>query len=202
MNETHKQILISRIIDGDGGDAEWCELEALAENDPRVWRDVAQAQRDQACLGNAIMHASSVADSIPMRFERPTVRPTIQISAWSGWAVAALVAIIASVRWSQPDTFSPTPFQPQTTGLNAQSAADAFQEYLDQGRKSGEVVGEVPAKVLLESRPAQDGQGYELVYLRQVLERMIVPEMYRVDGQDERGQPTLIRYQQPVRRSM
>jgi hypothetical protein len=41
-----------------------------------------------------------------------------------------------------------------------------------------------------------------VIYLRQVIERAVVPDLYQIDGMDERGQPTLARYRQPLRRSM
>jgi hypothetical protein len=35
-----------------------------------------------------------------------------------------------------------------------------------------------------------------------VLERTIVPDLYQIEGQNELGQPRLIRYQRPERGSM
>ena len=52
---------------------------------------------------------------------------------------------------------------------------------------------EMPTRVLVESRPADGGNGYEVLYLRQVLERTVVPDLYRFDGRDERGVATLVR---------
>jgi hypothetical protein len=57
-----------------------------------------------------------------------------------------------------------------------QTASEAFNEYLAKGKQTGLVVGEVPARVLIEARPMKSG-GYEVTYLRQVLERRRVREL-------------------------
>lgn len=87
-------------------------------------------------------------------------------------------------------------------GFSIQSAADAWQAYLQKGRESGEVVGEIPNKLLVDSKPALSGNGVEVIYVRQVMERAIVPDLYEFAGRDEAGRPTLVRYAHPVRNSM
>ena len=52
----------------------------------------------------------------------------------------------------------------------------------------------MPERVLIETRPSETGRGYELLYLRQILERTVVPDLYKFYGQDEMGRPTLVRY--------
>lgn len=200
MIEAREHLLISRVVDGDGGDGEWSELETLAQSEPKLWRELAVAQRDQSCLMRAMTGATAVADSVGL--QQVHRRNWNRLNAWSGWAVAAVLAVVASAQLARPsDTTGPAD-QLKLAGLPVQSAAQAFQAYLDKGRESGEVVGEVPAKVLVESRPALSGEGYELTYLRQILERIYVPDLFEVDGQNELGQPTLIRYEPRVRGSM
>ena len=65
------------------------------------------------------------------------------------------------------------------------------------GQKAGSVVGEVPTKAMVEVRPAENGQGYEVIYIRQILERVHVPELYRATGVDDRGQPRLVPAEMP-----
>lgn len=213
MNEPREQLLISRLTDADASDQEWREFEVIAEADPALWTQLAQTQRDQAALARAMDRAAAMADSVGVpAILHPTAALAIQagprprlarLGAWSGWAAAAAIAIVASGRFGQPG--NTTPNQPtngvQTAGLNL-SLSELRQAYLDKGKASGEVIGEMPTKVLLESRPAPSGSGYELVYLRQVMERAIVPDLYQVNGQNELGQPTLGRYEQPVSNSM
>ncbi len=76
--------------------------------------------------------------------------------------------------------------------------AEALQAYFDLGCASGQVVAEMPTKVLLDARPLPTGDGYQVLYLRQMLEQMTVPDLYHVEGEDEWGQPTLVRWEQPV----
>jgi hypothetical protein len=87
--------------------------------------------------------------------------------------------------------------------IDTTPAADLFQAYLDRGRKENVVINEVPERILIDTRPVPTGQGYELIYLHQILERAVVPDLYRIGAQDERGQPVLIRYEGPTwRRGM
>jgi hypothetical protein len=69
------------------------------------------------------------------------------------------------------------------------SADDAFSEYLDRGQRTGIVVAEVEPRVLLTTR-ALDSGGYEVTFVRQVIERREVPTLLRLSGTDEIGQAT------------
>ena len=48
------------------------------------------------------------------------------------------------------------------------------------------MVGQSPDFIVLESTPLADGGGYEVVYLRQLIERREVRDLYRL-GTDELG---------------
>jgi hypothetical protein len=52
---------------------------------------------------------------------------------------------------------------------------------------SDQVVGELPMQVV-ETRPAADGQGYEVLYVKRLLQRTRVGSVYSL-GLDEQGQP-------------
>ncbi|MFZ4751475.1 MAG: hypothetical protein ACOYMM_13330, partial [Phycisphaerales bacterium] len=75
------------------------------------------------------------------------------------------------------------------------SADDAFDAYLAKAREEGLVQGEVAPPTLLGSRELGNGQGFEVVIIRQVIERRIAPEMYRVAPMGETGRlrPVVIR---------
>ena len=79
------------------------------------------------------------------------------------------------------------------TAMVGASAAELLAAYLDKGRQEDFVIAEVPQRVLIETRPNVTGHGYELIYLRQILERTVVPDLYQFNH-DESGQPTLVRY--------
>ncbi len=208
MIEQHDDILISRAIDGNATSGDWDELTALADANPAVWRNLDMNLREHQAFARAVNADVIVADAIEM----PTLRraattelrdagrhPTIlaRIGGWSGWAVAAVFTIIwvagvlnlAQNSAPQPNGSSP--------GHNAMmvgaSAAELLQAYLDKGRQEDFVIAEVPQRVLIETRPNGTGRGYELIYLRQILERTVVPDLYQFH-RDEAGQPTLVRY--------
>lgn len=208
MTEPREQLLISRVIDGDCADQEWRELETLAGANPAIWRNLAQEQRDHQTLSQAVNSAVALADCVPLpRSLAANHRGSYSIvherlrraGTWSGWlAAAAVIAVVAIVRFNDSNRLG--------TNLNSGSkvlpaglvtvgtADEAWDAYLTKGREAGSVVAEVPTKILIESRPAPSGEGYELLYLRQVVERTIVPDLYEFTGQDERGMPAPTQY--------
>jgi hypothetical protein len=217
--------LISHIVDGEASPEQWRELERFATGRPRLWRELAESQRDAAALRVAMTLAGDIAQRVALphstsaahgaAFTESDIRtlphPALRFNrfgAWTGWLVAAVIILVASVQIAQHErSAGQTGAQPQTAGAGAglvQSAADAWDTYLQRGAAEGSVLGEVPGKMVVESRPmvAQDGVagGYEVIFVRQVVERAIVPDLYQISGEDERGQPTLTRYRQAVLR--
>ena len=99
-------------------------------------------------------------------------------AAAAGWLVAATLAVaLASgnaLRPRDPAT------QAASLGPDLTSAA-ALKTYLDRGRAEGRVLHEIEPKALVGSR-ALAGGGYELVFVRQILERVEVPEIWRLDA--------------------
>ncbi|MHC4767399.1 MAG: hypothetical protein ACYTEI_01650 [Planctomycetota bacterium] len=205
MEQERDQLLMSRVVDGDATTDQWDELTALAAEDPLVWCRLAETLRDHASFSRAINAHVAVAETVPIPSgERPRASVTVEphtspfahVSRWSGWAVAAVVGI-AWLSWI---------FNAADPGRNLEPAApvsyaglpasDLLQAYLDRGKQEDLVIGEVPDRVLINTRPSVSGQGYELVYLRQIMERAVVPDLYQFRGQDERGQPILVRYEQ------
>ncbi|MHC4775703.1 MAG: hypothetical protein ACYTBR_10620 [Planctomycetota bacterium] len=205
MEQERDQLLMSRAVDGDATTDQWDELTALAAKDPSVWRRLAETLRDHSGFARAVNAEVAVAETVPLPSPQraraavppePRTEPFAHASRWSGWTVAAAI-VIAWLAWifNVADTGrgveSPAP-PVQVAGL---PAADLLQAYLDRGKQEERVIGEVPDRILINSRPAVSGQGYELVYVRQILERAVVPDLYQFRGQDERGQPILVRYE-------
>ena len=212
MNREREQTLISRVIDGDASDDQWREFEAMAEADPELWRHMAEAQRDHSALVFGMSAEGAKADSFRLSRSSDGTGTIPQqhrlrlasASAWSGWAVAALIAIASSLTLKDRHFDSRT-HEPKvrTAGLPFDSAADSFFDaYLERGQQTGQVVAEVPTRVLVDTRPVGSGQGFEVIYIRQVLERTVVPDIFEIEGENELGQPTFIRYEQPMRSSM
>jgi hypothetical protein len=213
MAQERDQLLMSRVVDGDATKAQWDELTALASRDPTVWRRLAETLRDHSSFSRAVNAEVSVAETVPLPLHRQapamlTVEPRTEafahVGRWSGWAVAAIVGI-AWLAWIFNIADTGRSFDATAPAVNVAGmpAADLLQAYLDRGRAEELVIGEVPDRILINTQPAGTGQGYELVYLRQILERAVVPDLYQFQGHDERGQPILVRYEdQPRGRGM
>src|SRR5690606_30859566 len=92
-----RDVLIGRVVDGEATGADWAALEAAAQGDPGVWRDLALAQRDHAALAGAVGAAVGVAARVDLPIGGGSAGggapPAGRIGAWGGWAAAAAVAL-------------------------------------------------------------------------------------------------------------
>ncbi len=196
MLPMREDILIGRVTDGEATPADWQELEALAAADAGVWTRLAAAQRSHADLSRAVDDELTVAELVhvpaheAVRAGMTTV--AIRWRAYSGWAAAAVVALA----WAGANGLGlRTPgLNPGATTAGVLSPDELFSRYVDQGKAQGVVLGELPM-VMVESSPA-GGAGHagadgrvEVVFVRRVLERAYVNNLYRV-GRDEHGEPT------------
>ena len=205
MIEQHHDILISRAIDGNATSGDWDELTALADANPAVWRNLAMSLREHQAFARAVNADVSVADAIEMPPMRSAATMALRdagrhpaflarVGGWSGWAVAAVFTIIwVTGVLNLVQNTAPQPTGSGHTAMVGASAAELLQAYLDKGRQEDFVIAEVPQRILIETRPNATGRGYELIYLRQILERTVVPNLYQFH-RDEAGQPRLVRY--------
>ncbi|MHC4415933.1 MAG: hypothetical protein ACYS0G_11675 [Planctomycetota bacterium] len=208
MSQERDEVLISHVIDGQATPGEWDEL--LAVENPGLWRQLAETLRGQAGVTRAVNAAGAVAEAIdlPVNETRPQTVPASgglpgawrRLGSWSGWAVAAAVAIAWAFGLFGPERRAVPGDTPEIA--RAGTAAELLAAYLNKGRQEESVLGEVPQQILIDSRPAASGEGYELLYLRQILERAVVPDLYQFTGQDELGRPTLVRFDQTPGPSM
>jgi hypothetical protein len=200
-----RDMLISRVIDGEAGESDWHALRTLAEADPAVWGELTETQRQHEALSGLVDEVGALAEHVEIpegelmtpteRFERRMA----SVRAWGGWAAAAAVLLVWFTGLPAPTGRGPAG---PTAGLGPSSEiADmgfdgALARYLDEGKRSGRVLGQVPERVVLETRPA--GEGLEVVYLRQIVERELVsPErLYRL-GRDEFGKAALLPEETP-----
>jgi len=120
------------------------------------------------------------------------------VGTWSGWLAAAVVAIAflnpqlatRGTGPALPGAENQATLIPQILSRESSAtSAEALREYLRKGNQDGSVIGEMPRKILMEAQPAADGNGYEVVYIRQILERARVNDIYRF-SQDETGRAT------------
>ena len=210
MNTQRVNELIDRLASDQIQPDEWNDLEMHAIGRPALWREIAVAQYERDRFDRALNATTSAADLIelplldelPDRYEHPSdgTYRIRQWNQWAGWALAAVLVLAFAMRFSTPDdSMRPTGSEAHIGKL---LPGEALNNYLQVGRESGVVMGEMPRKVLIQTRQLNDGQGYEVYFLRQILERTEVPDLYQYGGENELGQPTLVRYEQPVRRGM
>lgn len=205
MLDDRASVLLARVVDGEATREQWDELARLADADPRLWRTLAHYQRDAAALTAQVGTILAMADRVEapvsqVARERATEQVrgrSRMVATWGGWAAAAAVvlgAVLAPKLGLLPTT-SPA-VGPQTAGVPALSTpSELFNAYLDSGKKQGIVVGEVPTRVLLDQKPLDTG-GYEVTYLRQIVEKIQVPQLYQV-GRDELGNEVPVRLEVP-----
>lgn len=208
-------LLVSRIADGEAGEADWSAFNRAAERRPEAWKLLAQAQRDHGAMSLAVgvaLHAAErvelpspqAAELFSARRNAPaTIRTFSRMGAWSGWAVAACVAVMA---WngslgslgrgvggagagtrvaSTVGAAAPV----QTAGWTLNTPDDAINAYLDLGTRNGSVIGELPTRPVVRRDPmiTEDGQrGVRVVYIRQLVEQAIVTDLARL-ATDESG---------------
>ncbi|USO00041.1 MAG: hypothetical protein H6810_05105 [Phycisphaeraceae bacterium] len=200
--------LISRVIDGEASERDWMALRALAEADPTVWTDLTKTQAQHEALCALVDEVGLIADDVELpvgplltpveHFERRMAG----VRTWGGWAAAAAVLLVWFTGLPSPTAGDRT----QTGGVG--NIGDVFPKtpegildrYMEAGQKSGQVLGQMPQRVVLETRPIAGGDGVEVVYLRQIIEKQVVSSTmsYRL-GRDEFGQTTLVPNTQPVR---
>lgn len=202
-NMMDAEMLISRVVDGEARETDWSAFRTLAEADPTLWRELAEYQRDHAELAAAVQAAVASADAVEAgvgdEINRRFAERIKLAGSWGGWAAAAAIVLVwMTGRVGQQQPMAPYPSQQNIAAIGPavqqpqpMTAADAFQTYLDKGQESGLVVQEVPTRVLLDWRPTKSG-GYEVVYLRQIMERKQVREL-NTWGADDVGRMVPVR---------
>lgn len=214
--------LIERILDGAATPAEWDAMYTLADADPAIWQEIVELQRDQAALARLSAAAGDRAAmvSAPARSTAELARlnaavPTVHMNAgemsplrrmpsWAGWAVAAVLFVVLAtiMQTAQPNTPGAAGGSGiNTAGINpagivpVSSAQEALDAYINLGRQEERVIEELPRRVLIETRPLPAGEGFEVIYIRQLVERAKVPELFKVDApQGDGAQPNLVRF--------
>jgi len=192
MTLTREDILISRIVDGAADPADWDEIQRLADADPDTLRRLAEAQRRESALHTALGAVLNAADQaeLPDAHSHAVYSFRTRLMSWSGWAAAAVVGLAwltATGVINRGQSTGPI------AGLPVAGSTDAaLEQYQMLGYAEGRVLGELPL-VLIQSSRLDDGRA-EVTYLRRVLERRTVTDVYE-PGIDAEGQPTLV----PVR---
>lgn len=186
MTGIDRDILITRVLDGEATPEDWAAFRAMASRDPAVWGELSDAQQDRTELSMAVAEAVAVADGVdaPMDLvtgERLTVRVRAAV-AWIGWAAAAMLAVGA---FAGRESGSGGGMQAANL-FPISSAEDALDLYKSKGQERGTFVGEMPDRLLVETRSLGEGAGYEVIYVRQLVERTRVGDVYKL-SENEAG---------------
>ncbi len=195
MNEQDRRdILVARVVDGEATSEDWRELRTIASADQAIWAELAEQQDLKRELEAAMADAVRVAErvALPMH-EHASVAPSRRLKlalTAGGWLAAACVAV-AWVAGTTPQAATPprTDAAPATTIAMANpinTAAEALARYLELGKQSGEVLGEMPSSLVLQRTPNADG-GYDVIYLRQIVEKTTVDGVYTHATDDTGG---------------
>jgi hypothetical protein len=193
-------MLVSRIADAEARTEDWAAFNELAERHPWAWRELAQTQRDHAAMCVAVGVALQSADGVflPVRAggtAAMNARP--RFAMWAGWAVAACMGF-AFFGGLRPPAPSNVPTNAAGVNLTNWTPDDYVEGYVKSGEKTGLVLGEVPRRVLIESRPLERGEGFEVVYVRQFVERAQVSDLLKF-ATDETGRAVPVRQIAPSR---
>lgn len=208
MTMNDKDTLISRVVDQEAGDADWHALHALAERDPAVWRELAQAQRDHAELTAEIDGALACADRIDVpsheHFSQSLTDRVRVVVTWSGWVAAAAVVLawaglidLGSIGLSNSTNIN-------TAGVGQPIVFDdpdeAVDQFVRQGREQGFIVGIAPESLILDVAVDDRGEA-TVIFTRQIIFKEVVDQLY-MHPSDERGRPDpQIRYPVILQRS-
>ncbi len=204
-----RDLLITRMVDGVAQESDWNDLGRIARTDASIFTDLAHAHRIDRAVRAFAAPLVAQADRVslpPTAADLDTTFPIEPVhvphrsrarrAPFLGWAIAACLALalgaeIAGVRLGLSGR-NTTPSN--AAGLVAPtfaSADQAMNAYVELGKQQGKVVGEMPQKFVIQSQPAPDGEGLEVVYIRQFIERAIVKDLYTL-GTDELGRTILV----------
>ena len=139
--------------------------------------------------------ASSIADRVdlpggsgsPLVFESRVTTT----ARWGGWAIAAVLLLGWYTGSITMNTSEPSPANTASLiPISKASPEQAMDQYMHAGQQSGQVVGEMPNQIVIETRPMKDGT-IEVTFIRQIIERRVLDQAYR-ETVDEFGNPIAV----------
>ena len=188
--EIELDILLSRAVSGDR-DA-LAAVRARGASDPSILEELAMWQADELRLARAAREIHAVADTVAL----PPARPAFGGRVGLGWAVAALIALAWFGRSVVPMRAVDVQPRENLAGFSGFATSDdAFDAYVEKARSEGVIYGDVEAPTIIGSRELGAGEGFEVLIMRKIVERRVLPELYRLAPVDESGAlaPVVIR---------
>lgn len=188
MDHERQDLLLHRALELEADARDWNELEALAREDPGVWRQLAALLRDQGTLHQAMETRLAVAERVTTVLTDRASGRVARFGGWSGWAAAALVLVtwFLSTRTGLDPADLPARNSARQSDRVGSDGAAAGDPAIARAANERRRVGELPS-LMLESSPAADGDGYEVLYVRRTLERIRVDEFHRL-AENEYGE--------------
>ncbi len=195
LSGDERDVLVARVVDGAATNTDWTTFRTLAAHDPSIWSELADTQQIHELMSQRVQSEIAAADRIELPGglidDRPMRARLDLVSRWGGWAAAA--AILMVWFFGQPtSTMALDEHDSAAAGLLGsrilldQAKPDqAFDQYLSSGQSLGRVVGEMPERIVIETRPMPNGT-IEVLYLRQIIERQVIDHAYR-EVRDEAG---------------
>ncbi|MEM7199052.1 MAG: hypothetical protein AAF628_02235 [Planctomycetota bacterium] len=167
---------MSRVVDRADGLEDWRALDRQAAGDPALWHELVAMLRQDATLRVAVrptvQRAAGHVELGAPRGRWLSSRSTRWAALASGWLAAAVACMgWGAAVWRSAPGVTSAP-APHTAVAAVEPGAPQVLRELD--------------RVVLRAEPTADGVGYDLVYLRRVLERARVPELFGV-AEDEHG---------------
>lgn len=217
--ELDRERMICRLVDDVTSSEDWRRLAMVAGTDPTIFADLADTRRHGEQLSTEMMRQVCLADGVTLGLvadglaaghqfgetiavggandaddEQPVRTNGLSLPGrWKlGWAVAAALGLLCLSQFvNSNNRITSSGGGVKAAGLvSVGSAEQALDAYYKLGREAGSVVTEVPQRYVLDSRTLPDGR-QEVLFLRQVVERAIVTNVYKV-GSDEQGRPVLV----------
>ncbi len=213
--ELERERMICRLVDDVASSDDWKRLATVAGTDPTIFADLADTRRQAEQLSTEVMAHVRRADNVTLDATAASLgyAATVSLSGagdaadehtirthglslpgrWKlGWAVAAALGLLSLSQFvNSNNRITAAGSGVKAAGLvSVGSAEQALDAYYKLGREAGSVVTEVPQRYVLDSRTLPDGR-QEVLFLRQVVERAVVTDVYRV-GSDEQGRPVLV----------
>jgi len=195
MDIEQRDLLISRVVDRCESAADWDALSELEREHREVWRELAQALRCDAELRSVMASEIARADQVEILPEISTpelATPVHRLAAWSGWitAAACLLAWLLSSPSVALKTISPEARTDNIAQVDEEATPVTItsmepSEPVAIETEASSVITELPM-VVVGTKPAENGDGYEVVYLRRVLETRRVDQIVELTA-DDRG---------------
>ncbi len=203
-----RDVLVTRLLDGRAGESDWIAFRDLARHDETIWGEVILSRRQCTTLERAFEPALTLAElhEMPDLGLAGVAATDLQDrhrlgggggGGLVGWAIAATLALGFIAQQSGLLRTGMESRPGATGGVTAISPDAALQNYLDLGKQSGRVVGELPERKVVDVRPSPTGEGYDVLYYRQIIERTRVDSLYSI-GASESGAPVLVPASAPV----